>query len=107
MLDAALLNMKEHGRIVICGSISQSNKSEPDPVRNLVLAPSKRLIIKGFLIADHQDRAFEFFGEMGRWIRDGKIIAKETVVEGIENSVDAFLGLFSGQNTGKMLVKLF
>ncbi len=106
MLDAALLRMNQHGRVVICGAISQLNKAKPDPIYNLVLAPSKRFSIQGFLISDHQDRVLEFFAKVGKWLQEGKIIAKETVVNGIENSIDAFLGLFSGDNIGKMIVKL-
>lgn len=55
---------------------------------------------------DYNDRLMEFFGEMSKWYGSGKIKQKETIVEGIKNSVDAFLGLFSGDNIGKMIVKI-
>jgi NADPH-dependent curcumin reductase CurA len=106
MLDAALLHMRSNGRVVICGMISQYNKPRPDPIYNIIMAIQKRLTIRGFIVTDYNGKMKEFLTEMGKWYLEGKIKQKESVVEGIENSVDAFLGLFSGKNIGKMLVKL-
>jgi NADPH-dependent curcumin reductase CurA len=106
MLEAMLFNMKTSGRVVICGMISQYNKEKPDPIHNLILTIQKRLRIQGFIVSDHYDKLPEFIGKMARWYSEGKIKQKETIIEGIENSVDAFLGLFSGENIGKMIVKL-
>ena len=106
ILDAVLSNMNSFGRVVLCGMISQYNKEKPDPIYNMILAVQKRLRIQGFIVSDHQEKMFEFFGEMGKWFSAGKIKQKETVIEGIENSIDAFIGLFRGENVGKMIVKL-
>jgi len=106
LLDAILLNMKSFGQIVICGMISQYNKPKPDPLYNLIVSISKRLTIRGFIVSDYNDRLMEFIGEMSKWYGSGQIKQKETIIEGIENSIDAFLGLFSGDNIGKMIVKL-
>ena len=66
----------------------------------------KRLTIRGFIILDHFDRYRDFQAEVGPLVGDGKISYRETVVAGLENMPDAFLGLLDGQNTGKMLVKV-
>lgn len=105
-LDAAILNMKSFGRIAICGMISQYNKPKPDPLYNLIVTIQKRLTIRGFIVSDYNDRLMEFIGEMSKWYASGQIKQKETIIKGIEKSVEAFLGLFSGDNIGKMLVKL-
>ena len=86
--------------------ISQYNMPKPDPLYNLIVSISKRLTIRGFIVSDYNDRLMEFIGEMSKWYGSGQIKQKETIIEGIENSIDAFLGLFSGENIGKMIVKL-
>lgn len=106
-LEAAIQHMNDYGRVVCCGMISQYNAIEPACApRNLNSIVRKRLTLKGFIVTDFMDRAAQFFQDMGAWVRAGDIIWKETIVEGIENAPDAFLGLFSGDNLGKMLVKL-
>ena len=105
-LEAALENMKPCGRIVLCGMISQYNatRREPGP-SNLFLAITKSLTLKGFIVSDHMDRWARFHADMGNWIKEGRVKWKETIVEGIENAPKAFIGLFRGENFGKMLVK--
>ena len=106
-LEATLSLMNDFGRIVACGMISQYNASEPAPgPRNLGLIVGRRLRIQGFIVSDHAERNAAFYRDMSAWMRDGKIRWEETIVDGIENAPDAFLGLFSGENLGKMLVKL-
>jgi NADPH-dependent curcumin reductase CurA len=106
-LEAALEHMNPFGRLVLCGMISQYNATEPPPgPRNLFLAVTNRLLLKGFIVSDHADRQSAFYADMGRWIAEGRIARKETIIEGIEHAPQAFLGLFSGDNLGKMLVKI-
>jgi len=106
-LEATLSLMNDFGRIVVCGMISQYNASEAAPgPRNLALLISRRLLMKGFIVSDHPERTPDFYRDMAGWMGQGKIRWEETVVEGIENAPDAFLGLFRGENLGKMLVKL-
>jgi NADPH-dependent curcumin reductase CurA len=106
-LEAALSALRVHGRIIACGGISNYNaeKSRPGPF-NLFNMVTKRLTMKGMIVRDWVDRQDEFEKEAGGYFRDGKLKHKETVVEGIDRAVDAFLGLFQGQNVGKMVVKL-
>ena len=106
-LEAALDNMKSFGRIVLCGMISQYNSSSPLPgPSNLMLAITNRLKLQGFIVRDHYNMLNEFHAAMAKWIGQGNIKWKETVSEGIENAPKAFLGLFKGENFGKMLVKI-
>ena len=106
-LDAALLRMNPFGRIPACGMISIYNAETPPPgPANLGAIVQNRLTLKGFIVSDHFDRFPAFSADMSGWISEGRIIAKETLVEGIENAVSAFLGLFGGENVGKMLVRL-
>jgi len=106
-LEAALSALRVHGRIIACGSTSVYNyeKSRPGP-SNLFNITTKRLTIKGLLVLDWLDRWKDFEKEAGAYFRAGKLKHRETVVEGIERAVPAFIGLFEGLNVGKMVVKL-
>jgi NADPH-dependent curcumin reductase CurA len=106
-LEAALEHMNIRGRIALCGMISQYNESKPSSgPSNLRLAVRKRLTLSGFIVSDHVDRQPQFYADMRAWIADGKIRWEETIVDGIEHAPQAFLGLFAGENMGKMLVRL-
>jgi len=106
-LEAALEHMNIRGRIALCGMISQYNESTPSSgPRNLRLAVRKRLTLAGFIVSDHIDRQPQFYADMGAWIADDKLKWEETIVDGIERAPQAFLGLFIGENMGKMLVRL-
>jgi NADPH-dependent curcumin reductase CurA len=106
-LEAALTVLRTHGRIIACGGISTYNAEQPQPgPSNLFNIVTKRLTMKGMIVSDSLDRMDEFQQEVGGYIREGKLKHQETVVEGIDRAVDAFLGLFDGKNIGKMVVKL-
>jgi NADPH-dependent curcumin reductase CurA len=106
-LEAAIDNMKTFGRIILCGMISQYNlTSSPIGPSNLFLAIPNRLKLQGFIVRDHYDVLNEFYADMSKWISEGKMKWRETVIEGIENAPKAFLYLFKGENFGKMLVKI-
>ena len=106
-LQAALAAMNPFGRIAACGMIASYNDATPVPgPNNLMLIVGKKIRINGFIVSDHADMRPQFLSEMVPWIEQGKIKSRETVTEGLDNAVDAFLGLFSGSNFGKMVVKL-
>ncbi len=106
-LEAALEHMNPFGRIVMCGMISMYNDvmPPPGPVR-LPFVIQKKLTMKGFIVSDHFDKFNSFTADMGKWIGAGKIKWRETIVDGIENAPEAFIGLFKGENIGKMIVKV-
>lgn len=106
-LIAALYALRVHGRIALCGMISTMEDASTAPgVQHLIQAVLKRLVIRGFIVRDHEDLRPEFEKQVANWLRTGELISKQTVVEGLENAVDAFIGLLGGANVGKMLVRL-
>ncbi|CAB1080135.1 NADP-dependent oxidoreductase [Alkalispirochaeta odontotermitis] len=106
-LEAALEHMNKFGRIVMCGMIDMYNATDPVPgPPNLAYIIGKQLTMQGFIVSDHFDMLMQFYADLGKWIGEGKIKWKETVIEGIENAPRAFIGLFKGENFGKMLVKI-
>jgi len=106
-LEAALEHMNQFGRIVMCGMISMYNATKPVAgPPNLAYIIRKQLTMQGFIVGDHFDKLMQFYADMGKWTAAGKIKWKETIVEGLENAPRAFIGLFKGDNFGKMLVKV-
>jgi NADPH-dependent curcumin reductase CurA len=106
-LEAAIFSLRRNGRVAMCGAISVYNASSPPAgPRNLTLAIGKRLTLRGYIISDHFDRFPHFAREVGRWLAEGKVRYRETVVEGLERAPEAFIGLLRGENTGKMVVRL-
>ena len=106
-LEAAIFRMKNFGKIIICGRISQMNETKPSSgIKNMAHVLVKRLTIRGFLIFDHFDDVENFRNDMTQWVINKKIISKETVVEGLQNAQQAFIDLLDGKNIGKMLVKI-
>ena len=105
-LDAALAVARNNARFAICGMIQGYNKREPTSLRFAMRIIAARIRLQGFLVFDYQSRMDEFFRDMGGWLKSGAVKSRETVVEGLEQTPEAFLGLFKGQNVGKMLVKL-
>jgi len=104
-LEAAIGALRKYGRVVACGSISRYNDAEPTPgPRNMFMVVTKRLRLQGYIISDHSDRFGDFVRQAAEWVQDGRLRYRETIVEGIENAPGAFLGLFRGENVGKMLV---
>ena len=106
-LEAALEYMNPQGRLVMCGMISQYNATKP-PLgpSNLGQVIAKQLTMQGFLVGNYFDKMPQFQADMGKWITEGRIKWKESILEGIEKAPEAFIGLFKGENFGKMIVKL-
>ncbi|WP_017608751.1 NADP-dependent oxidoreductase [Nocardiopsis xinjiangensis] len=106
-LQAALNVMNDFGRVALCGAVASYNATEPVPgPNNLFLAVGKRLNLRGFIVGDHNHLAEEYAHRAAGWLAEGKLHTEETVVDGIDNSVQAFLDMMRGANTGKMLVRL-
>jgi len=105
-LDAAFAHARQNARFAICGMIEGYNAAEPMAFRYIMRVIAMRIRIQGFIYTDYMPRMGEFHRDMGGWIASGAVKARDTVVEGLERTPEAFLGLFSGANTGKMLIKL-
>lgn len=105
-LDAALATARLKARFAICGVIDVYNSGAPMPLKYIARIIGMRIRIEGFLFNDFLPHMGEFLGEAGAMIAAGKLQARETVFEGLERAPDAFMGLFSGANMGKMLVKI-
>jgi hypothetical protein len=106
-LESALFALRPFGRVVACGAISRYNSAAPEPgPRNLAFIVSKRLRIQGFIVTDHMARFPEFLAAVGPLVVAGEMQCRETVVDGLEAAPAAFVGLFSGDNIGKMLVRV-
>jgi NADPH-dependent curcumin reductase CurA len=107
LLQAGIGAMREFGRIALCGAISMYNDTEPAPgPTNLARAIGFGLNIRGFLVRHYSHMRADFTRDVGQWLSDGRLTYRETVYEGIESAPDAFIGLFTGANTGKMVVRL-
>jgi len=106
-LDAALASMNTLGRVAVCGMISGYNEpGARTTVHNLANIIYGRITLRGFTAADFPELRPDFVREMTQWLKEGRIVYRETVLEGIENAPRALIGLFEGINVGKMLVKL-
>ena len=104
-LEAAITALRPFGRVAACGSISGYNDPAPGP-RNMPMIVGKRLTIRGFIVSDFEAKRGIFESEVGPLFRSGALQARETILHDINNAPAAFLGLFTGSNTGKMLVTL-
>ncbi|KAI8005179.1 2-alkenal reductase (NADP(+)-dependent) [Camellia lanceoleosa] len=104
MLDAVLVNMRLHGRIAVCGMISQYNLEQPEGVHNLFCLITKRVRMEGFIVFDYYHLYPKFLEMILPRIKGGKITYVEDVAEGLESAPAALIGLFSGCNVGKQVV---
>ena len=105
-LDAAFARARLNARFALCGMIGGYNSREAASFRYIIRVIAMRITVRGFLYGDYVSRLGEFYAEVGAWVASGKVKSHDTVFDGLDQAPDAFLGLFSGANTGKMLVKV-
>jgi len=106
-LEAAITNMRQGGRIALCGMIDMYNATElPPGPNNLALCIGLGLTIKGFVVPTYYDMLGDFQRDMAKWVKEGKMKWRETVVDGVDKAPAAFIGLFKGENIGKMVVRV-
>lgn len=106
-LITALYSLRLNGRVALCGAISTMDDPADSPgIGHLIQAVLKRLTLRGFIVRDHEDLRTEFEDRVIGWLRTGEVVSKDTVVDGIDHAVDALVGLLTGANVGKMLVRL-
>ncbi len=104
--DAVIGNMNFHARIALCGQISLYNSAAiPVGPRLQPMLLSRSALMQGFIVRDYQSFFPEGVKQLGRWLEEGKLKYAETIVHGFEQLPEAFLGLFNGENTGKMIIE--
>lgn len=107
ILDDALLNMAQNGRIVLCGGISAYNSEElPPGPKNYMQLVIRRCRMEGFILIDYFDQAPAAIADLSAWVAEGKLKHAEDIQEGFENTPKTFLRLFEGKNLGKQLLKI-
>uniref|UniRef100_A0A7C8ZD42 Enoyl reductase (ER) domain-containing protein n=1 Tax=Opuntia streptacantha TaxID=393608 RepID=A0A7C8ZD42_OPUST len=106
MLDAVLLNMRIHGRIAVCGMVSQHSYRDEEGIHNLVALVTKRIRMQGFLQSDYLHLFPQFVEQVRTYYKQGKIVYIEDVSEGLESAPAALAGLFTGENIGKQVVRV-
>ena len=105
--DAVMSLINFQSRTIICGQISQYNLEKPEMgprAAGQLLTTSS--LMKGFIVSDYAQHNKEGLAQLSQWVKEGKINYRENIVHGFENTVEAFLGLFRGDNIGKQLVKI-
>ncbi|WP_338408615.1 NADP-dependent oxidoreductase [uncultured Flavobacterium sp.] len=107
ILDAALLKLRMHARVVICGAISQYNVTEkPKGPGNYMSLLVNRATMKGMVVFDYAKQYDEAIIDYLQWMKDGKLKSNEDIYDGIENFHETFLRLFSGNKLGKLILKV-
>jgi NADPH-dependent curcumin reductase CurA len=104
--EAVASNLDFHARIALCGQISQYNNSKP--YIGYSILPhllTRSVLLQGFIVSNYSARFEEAISHLTQWLDDGKLKYTETILDGFDKLPDAFLGLFSGKNQGKMLVR--
>ena len=107
IFEAALWNMRSHGRIVLCGMVANYNdeRAEPGP-RGMMSVIGKRLTIRGFIVTDHPDACKQYVAKAAQWLAEGKLRYRENVVQGLENAPVAFIDMLQGNKVGKQVVQV-
>ena len=105
-LDAALSVARKDARFAMCGMIDGYNNAEPTSLRYFMRIIAMRIRLQGFIYTDYLGELGDFYRDMGAMMAAGQLKSRDTVVDGLDQTLDAFLGLFTGANTGKMLVRL-
>jgi len=106
ILDLALTRLKSGARIALCGAISEYNALEPKGIFSYMNLISQRAKMEGFVISEYAARFPEALRELGKWISEGRIVRKYQIIEGLERAPEALPMLFTGGNTGKLVVRV-
>ncbi|HUX22969.1 MAG TPA: NADP-dependent oxidoreductase, partial [Spirochaetia bacterium] len=104
---SVLRTLNTFGRIAVCGQISTYNQAAPEPTAPILpLLLTRRAMARGFIVGDHAEHFARALGDLRKWVENGRVKHRETIIDGIEHAPDAFLGLFRGDNIGKQLVRV-
>lgn len=107
ILEAALFQMRRHGRIVCCGAVSQYDTAEPKSPRGIPgMLVVNRVRMEGFIVMDFAHDDARALADLGQWVKDGRLKVIEDVIDGLEAAPAGLIGLLAGQNRGKRLVRV-
>jgi NADPH-dependent curcumin reductase CurA len=106
ILDATLACLNKHARVSVCGWISTYNLEEIPALKNIWQLVAQSVTLQGFVVLDYLDRFEEAITQLAAWVMEGKIQFREDFVDGLDDVLPAFLRLFDGSNTGKLVVRL-
>lgn len=106
VMDAELMNLAKGARIILCGMISEYNAPEKVGVRNLWQVLAQEATVHGYLVSAFLDRFGEGGAQMAKWMAEGRLVMDEDLQHGLENAYPAFMRLFSGANTGKLVLQI-
>jgi hypothetical protein len=107
ILDTVLTRISRSARIVICGAISQYNNTTPmKGPSNYMSLLVNRARMQGMVVFDYADRYALAVKDIAQWMREGKFVSREDVVPGLENFPETLNKLFSGENFGKLVLKV-
>ena len=105
--DIIIAQFNRFARMALCGQIALYNATEIAVGPRILPALLKTSsLVKGFIVSDYAERFPEAFEQLGKWVQAGQLKYTETIVNGFDNIPSAFIGLFSGENKGKMIVKI-
>lgn len=105
--DEVMKHLNRNSRITVCGAISSYNLTEPDigpRVQSTLIKNS--VLMQGFTVGNYSNDFKRAVADLGKWLQEGKLTYEETIVDGFEHTIDAFIGLFEGKNLGKQIVKV-
>ena len=107
IFHAVFERLNNFGRVAFCGAISEYQDETPmaGPQKMFTIV-QRRLTLQGFIVSDHAALMGDFVNEVGTLVKDGKLKSRETIVDGLSRAPEAFVGLLSGQNFGKLVVKI-
>ncbi|MEQ8659945.1 MAG: NADP-dependent oxidoreductase [Gammaproteobacteria bacterium] len=107
ILDACLKQMNFKGRIPTCGLISQYNATEPPPgPMNYPMILMQRIKVQGFIVLDYAERYPEAIADLSQWMASGRIKVRQDIVDGLENALETLKKLYTGANTGKLMIRV-
>ena len=111
VFEAVLPLLNEFARVPVCGRIANYNMTSlpdgPNAVPHLMgMVLVRRLRLRGFIVWDHAHLEPDFIKEVGSWVRSGQLKYREDIVEGIEKAPEAFIGMLSGANFGKLVIRV-
>lgn len=106
VLQAIWPRLNRGARVVVCGLLAHYNATAPLPGPDLTWLLKRRIDVRGFIISDHIARLPKAIADMLGWVREGRIIFREDIVDGLENAPAAFIGMLQGRNFGKLMIRI-